>query len=364
MARLLVVEAGDVPPAVAHALDTPGQVVAPLPRDPAERAAALAMLRPDLAETAPDAAFVLATSGSTGRPKGVVLTRSGVLAAASATHERLGGPGRWTCPLPVSYVAGLMILARSHVAGLPARVVGGPVPPAGADRSYTSVVPTQLHRALDDPGATAALASYAAVLVGGAGLAPDLRRRAEVAGIRVVATYGATETCGGVVYDGRPLTGVEVAVRDDGRILITGPSVFAGYRLDPVATAEVLSGRTFATSDRGTWHGGTLTVAGRVDDVVISGGVNVDLAELQRVVDATFGAERVVVLAVADADWGRRVVAATTDATTADRVRHELEPLVGRAAVPKETRVLVSFPRLASGKIDRRALARFWPGGD
>ena len=86
MARLLVVEAGDVPPAVAHALDTPGQVVAPLPRDPAERAAALAMLRPDLAETAPDAAFVLATSGSTGRPKGVVLTRSGVLAAAAATH--------------------------------------------------------------------------------------------------------------------------------------------------------------------------------------------------------------------------------------------------------------------------------------
>ena len=166
----------------------------------------------------------------------------------------------------MSYVAGLMILARSHVAGLPARVVGGPVPPAGEDRSYTSVVPTQLHRALDDPGATAALASYAAVLVGGAGLAPDLRRRAEVAGIRVVATYGATETCGGVVYDGRPLTGVEVAVRADGRILITGPSVFAGYRLDPVATAEVLSGRTFATSTgaRGTaarspWRGGSTT---------------------------------------------------------------------------------------------------------
>lgn len=362
MAQLTLVEPRDVPAAVARVLDGSGEVLGLLPADPAERAAAVAMLRPEIAENTPDAAFVAATSGSTGRPKGVVLTRAAVLAAADAAHRRLGGPGRWTCVLPVSYVAGLMVVARSHVAGVPARIAEhGVVPLAAGSRSYLSVVPTQLHKALADPDVARAYVSYDAVLVGGAGLAPDLRARAEEVGIRVVATYGATETCGGVVYDGRPLDGVGVSLGEGDRIHLSGPSVFAGYRLDPEATAAVLSERTFATSDRGRWDGTTLTVLGRVDDVVISGGVNVDLAALQRVVDEVYGAERVVVLAVPDERWGQRVVAVTLDVGIAAGLRQDLEGRVGRAAVPKDTRLLVSFPRLASGKIDRRALARDWP---
>ncbi len=364
MARVHCVEPGDVPAAVARVLDGSGEVVVPLPADAAERRVVLAALRPELDEPTPDAAFVVATSGSTGRPKGVVLTRSGVLASAVATHERLGGPGRWTCVLPVSYVAGLMVLARSHVAGLPARVVrDGVIPGSVEARSYVSLVPTQLHRALSEPESAAALASYDAVLVGGAALAPELRERAAAAGIRVVATYGATETCGGVVYDGMPLSGVRITLGVDDRILIDGPSVFAGYRLDPAATAAVLTGRTFATADRGRWDGDRLTVLGRVDDVVISGGVNVDLAELQRLVDGRYGVERVVVFAVADEHWGQQVVAVTTDAAVVARLRDDLVGQVARAAVPKQVRHLDSVPRLASGKIDRRALAREWSEG-
>jgi O-succinylbenzoic acid--CoA ligase len=361
VARVVVTGPESVPAAVARVLDGSGEVIAPLPVDRAEAATAVAMLRLDEPEPTPDAAFIVATSGSTGRPKGVILTRTAVLAAAEAAHARLGGPGRWTCVLPVSYVAGLMVLARSHVAGAPARVVGaGPVPRAGAERSYLSVVPTHLHRALADQDQIEALASYDAVLVGGAALSPDLRARAEQAGIRLVSTYGATETCGGVVYDGRPLDGTEVAIDADERIRLTGPSVFAGYRLDPVATAAALDGRTYVTADRGAWDGSSLTVLGRLDDVVISGGVNVDLAELQRVVDEVYGAERVVVLAVSDQRWGHRVVAASVDSEAAATVREAVAARLAPAAVPRECRVLASFPRLASGKIDRRALVRDW----
>ena len=362
MARIRLVAPNEVPGALAGALDGSGEVLAPLSADPAERAAALAMLRPDIAEDTPDALLVAATSGSTGRPKGVVLSRGAVVAAAAAAHARLGGGGQWTCVLPVSYVAGLMVLARSHLAGFSARVVGdGSIPPAEAGvRSYISVVPAQLHRALAHPPALAALATYEAVLVGGAALAPDLRASVEGAGVRVVATYGATETCGGVVYDGVPLGGVTVALGTDDRIQLTTPSVFSGYRLDPDATARVLSGSTFTTSDRGRWDGSMLTVLGRADDVVISGGVNVDLAELQRVVDQLYGAERVVVFAVPDPRWGQMVVAATVSPEVAALVRDDLAGRVSRAATPKEVRLVDSFPRLSSGKIDRRALGVSW----
>ena len=169
MARIRLVAPNEVPGALAGALDGSGEVLAPLSADPAERAAALAMLRPDIAEDTPDALLVAATSGSTGRPKGVVLSRGAVVAAAAAAHARLGGGGQWTCVLPMSYVAGLMVLARSHLAGFSARVVGdGSIPPAEAGvRSYISVVPAQLHRALAHPPALAALATYEAVLVVG-----------------------------------------------------------------------------------------------------------------------------------------------------------------------------------------------------
>ncbi len=354
----------DVPAAVAEVVAGSGQVIAPLPSEKSERGAALAMLRPDQPEPTPDAAFVVATSGSTGRPKGVVLTRSAVIAAAEAAHVRLGGPGRWTCLLPVSYVAGLMVVVRSEVAGAAARIVtDGVIPAAGDERSYLSIVPTQLHRALREPGSSAALASYDAVLVGGAPLPREVRDQAAIAGIRVVTTYGATETCGGVVYDGVPLGGVTVDLAEGERILLEGPTTFSGYRLDPEATAAVLRGRTFATSDRGSWDGQRLTVLGRLDDVVISGGINVDLAALQRVVDEVYGAERVVVFAVPDQTWGQRIVAVTTASGVVEGLRGEVAGKVAKAAVPKEVRLVVSLPRLASGKIDRRALARGWSEG-
>jgi O-succinylbenzoic acid--CoA ligase len=238
--------------ALQNALDD-GPSIAPLPDDPAEAERVLAMLQPELPVTEPDAAAVLTTSGSTGHPKGVVLSRSAITASAQATHDRLGGPGRWLLALPGHYVAGLMVIARSVIDGTPLIEIGSDLAglsdavrrPAG-QRCYLSLVPTQLVRALRDAQLTTALARTDAVLLGGGPAPAQLLERARSAGIRVVTTYGMTETCGGCVYDGVPLDSVDVALApqtgDTGRISIGGPTLFSGYRLRPELTEQSLIG--------------------------------------------------------------------------------------------------------------------------
>jgi O-succinylbenzoic acid--CoA ligase len=323
------------------------------------------MLRPEVPLAEPDAALVVATSGSTGRPKGVVLSRAALAASASATHERLGGPGVWHCALPTSYVAGVMTLVRAHFAGTEPVFAASDLHDVapGAGRHYLSVVPTQLHRALADETLTRRLAGFAAILLGGAAADPGLLGRARASGLNVVTTYGASETCGGCVYDGVPLPGVEVTL-DAGRVAIAGEVLFSGYRLDAAATASALVEGRFVTADRGAWDAeGRLLVLGRLDDVVISGGVNVDLAAAQRVADALLGtpeAGGIVLVGVPDADWGTRVVAVTASGLTTDDVRTRLASGLGRAALPQEVRRVGSLPRTAAGKIDRQALVRGW----
>jgi len=361
---LTVVDPAELWAALPAALDGAGCLA------PASDPATVAMLRPEVPLEDADAALIVATSGSTGRPKGVLLSRRALVASAAATHERLGGPGRWHCALPTSYVAGVMTLVRAHVAGVPPVFVAPDLGDlaAGPGRNYLSLVPTQLHRALERPAVAALLARFDAVLVGGAALPGDVRARAAASGIAVVATYGMSETCGGAVYDGVPLAGVDVDVAPgSGRVTIGGPVLFSGYRLDPDATAAALVGGRFVTADRGRWADGRLRVLGRVDDVVISGGVNVDLAEAQRVADEVLGppeAGGIVLVAVPDDTWGARIVAVTTSALTVDAVRARLGERLGRAALPRAVRRVGSLPRTASGKIDRQTLiAREVPGG-
>ena len=236
-----------------------------------------------------DAAVVIATSGSTGAPKGVLLSRAAIRASVEATHSRLGGTGDWALALPTHYIAGLMVLARACLGG--ARVV--PVhsdlrnlqQAAGllSERRYISLVPAQLDRALRHAEVIAALASFSAVLVGGSPMGDGLVERARAV-IKVVTTYGMSETCGGCVYDGEPLRGVDVDLAEDGRILIRSAALFAGYRLRPDLTAEAVVDGRFRTQDRGSWDAGRLVVLGRTDDIVITGGHKVDLADVEQAV--------------------------------------------------------------------------------
>jgi O-succinylbenzoic acid--CoA ligase len=322
------------------------------------------VLRPDLPVAETGAGVVVLTSGSTGTPKAVVLSASAILASAAATHARLGGVGDWVCVLPTHYVAGMMTVARAVAGGRRASFARPDLSdlPAPEGRSYLSVVGAQLYRAASDPGLLARLRDYAAVLVGGSAVSRYLLDEVRAAGVALVETYGMAETCGGCVYDGHPLDGVGVELAE-GRIALTGPMAFSGYRLQPGLTAEVLRGQTVLTRDRGVLVDGRLQVTGRIDDVVISGGVNVDLAEAQRIAEELFGppeAGGLVMLAVPDPRWGHRIVAATTGATTLAEAAGRLAGRLESAALPRELRRLDAVAYTPSGKIDRPALQRAW----
>jgi O-succinylbenzoic acid--CoA ligase len=292
--------------------------------------------------------LVIATSGSTGQPKRVVLSRDAMRASALATQERLGGPGQWVLNLPPAYVAGVQVLYRSVVAGTePVHEIEE----LWGDRTYISLVPTQLYRALEDGFDTQALTRFDAVLVGGGPLAPDVRAEAERAGIRIVQTYGMSETSGGCVYDGRPLSGVRILIDDGGQVLLRGPMLFDGYEGEPGRTASVMQDGWFQTNDLGRLEGGLLWVDGRVDDVIISGGVKVPARSVADAITAHLGAEAVVV-GVPDDEWGERVVAvvATDDPISLDAVRDVIEP---RSWAPRQLVVVDEIPTLPNGKPDR-----------
>jgi len=337
-----------------------GDPVAPLPEP-----RLLPALAPEQDVAEPDAAVVVTTSGSTGEPKAVVLSRAAIRFSAAATHERLGGPGDWVCALPTQHVAGLMTIARAVLAGRTVRFAAtdlSDLPAAGA-RSYLSLVAAQLDRALARPAQVAVLRGYAAILVGGSAVPATLRARAADAGLVIVTTYGMSETCGGCVYNGVPLDGVRVHL-DEGRISLGGPMAFSGYRLRPDLTAGVLSGDLVRTNDSGRWADGRLQVLGRIDDVVVSGGHNVDLGAAQRAGDAAFGPGVLALLAVPDARWGVRIVAVTTAEVTLDEVRTRLAPALAAPALPRELRRVATLAYTSIGKINRAEMLRDWQKGN
>ena len=315
-----------------------------------------------LADPAEPEPVVVETSGSTGSPKRVVLSRRAVLASVAATTSRLGGSGPWVLALPMTYVAGLQVVCRSLVAGH--RPVLLAEQPSLADAiaaaglaPYVSLVATQLHRALESPADTAALAACSAVLVGGGPVDRPLRERARAAGIRAVATYGSAETAGGCVYDGLPLDGVAVAIGGDGRIRITGPTLFERYDGDPALTSEVLVDGWFRTADAGRFdEDGRLQVLGRLDDMVVSGGVKVPAgvvaARLREHADVT----AVEVGGVPDDEWGQRVVAWIVGSISLDQARAWVAEVYPSSWAPREVVVLDALPVLANGKVDRLAL--------
>ena len=324
---------------------------------------------------------VVATSGSSGPPKGVLLPASALLASASATHDRLGGPGRWLLALPAHHVAGIQVLVRSLVTGTEPGVMDlsrGFTPAAFAvaarrlrgHRRYTAVVPTQLVRLLDggsDGGdGLRELARFDGVLVGGAGTPASVLEQARAAGVRVVTTYGASETCGGCVYDGIPLDGVLVRVEADRRVLLGGPTLARGYRggdPDGAFTRDRAGVRWWRTADAGRWSGGRLHVLGRLDDAVLSGGVTVVPATVEAALLQLPEVAEALVAGVPDPQWGQRVVAAVVPAPGAAApdlaaVRAHVGAVVGPHAAPRQLLVLDALPLIGVGKPDRAAVAR------
>ncbi len=303
------------------------------------------------------APWIVETSGSTGRPKRVALSRDAVLASVHASARRLGGSGRWLLAVPAAYVAGVQVICRSLVAGHEPLVLEDHASFADAAREadFVSLVPTQLHRLLDTDAA--ALRDFHTVLLGGGPIDPALRRRAADAGVRVVATYGSAETAGGCVYDGYALDGVAVALGPDGRIRIAGPTLFDGYDGDPGLTAEVLVDGWFLTADAGRLDDdGRLHVLGRVDDVVVTGGVNVPAPAVAARLREHPGVVAAEALGVPDEEWGNRLVAFVVGEVPLDELRAWVAEAHPRSWAPRQLVTLPEIPLLANGKPDRLAL--------
>lgn len=408
--------------------------------------------------------MVLRTSGSTtGTGKLVGVSMDALVASARATHKRLCGPGIWVLALPAYHAAGVQVLVRAAVAGTHvfnaykeggfdpqhlAQVIdaacvaaadcdagssfdddavsscaggaGGEAEGAlAADDSgracpvYTSLVPTQLRRALDDEQLRGALARLDAVLIGGAAADTQLLEQAKAAGIRVVTTYGMSETCGGCVYDGQPLPGVSMDVdQATGAIWLSGPMLATGYLGDEERTrrcfvsrpqAQVAEGtsnaggtasaaesaeagvggpgagsdagageparRWFITSDRGHIVDGRLQVLGRLDDVIISGGIKVEPGPIEALLALNPLVSECAVVGLPDLQWGQVVTAVVVPASMPGlgrvdegailaQIRVYLEQKLSGAQCPKQVLLADALPYKGIGKVDRRALAQ------
>ncbi len=375
----------DVLPAVRRALDGDGPALLPIAAGEGTRTgevlgAGTALGPGEDSDTDPTA-LVVATSGSTGEPKGVLLSASALRASAEATHRHLGGAGRWLLAMPAHHVAGLQVLVRSLTAGTtPAAVdtTRGFRPGRFADAArnvltsgsphYTALVPTQLARLLDgssddSPEGLAALREFDAVLLGGAATPPALLNRAREAGVRVVTTYGMSETSGGCVYDGVPLAGTRIHVGGEapGPISLAGPMLARGYRGDPEATATAFTDGWFRTGDLGHQRAGKLEVLGRADDVIVTGGVNVAPLTVERALTEHPGVREACVFGTPDDEWGEIVTAAIvpTDAAApppVDALRSHTRERAGAAATPKRIALVDELPLRGPGKPDRAAL--------
>ena len=371
-------------------------------------------------------AAIVRTSGSTGMPKRTSLPAASLAASAASTREQLGGDGHWLLALPLHYVAGLAVVSRAllgdtrlatldlreHFTASSFAVATALLAEAAEEDAelsgvvrplYTSLVPTQLTRLLQDRVGTEALRAYAAVLVGG-GRTPDATRAAAAeAGINVVLTYGSAETCGGCVYDGAALPGVRVRAVD-GRLQLGGPMVAGGYLGDPERTDEHFhrdadGTRWYVTDDLGAVASdGTVSVSGRIDDVINTGGVKVSAQEVQRVIEALPWVREALVVGVPDPEWGQAVAlglsvgqgasegasapgaaphaGSTSDAASSStstfieappgdlapdrlsQLRDVVRSTHGGPAMPRIVRLYPALPRLGNGKPDRQTVIR------
>lgn len=354
-------DAAAVHRALRHALSADGPAVLPYAGD------APTDLPPEVPKRV---ALVVETSGSTGRPKRVVLSSGALLASAAASESALGGPGQWLLALPAHYIAGINVLVRSITAQLdPVLMSPDGFTAAGFATAATrlehphrlvSLVPAQLARLIAEPAGVEALRPFAHVLVGGQSTPRGLLDAALEAGIRVTRTYGSSETSGGCVYDGVPIGDTEIAIVD-GRVELAGSVLAEGYLDDPDRTAAAFSERDgrrwYRTDDAGELVDGALRVTGRVDDVIVSGGVKVSLGAVEDVVRSLPGLGGAIVVGVPHPQWGQVPVVVSEVPADADAVRAAVIARLGREAAPARIALAPRMPLLSTGKPDRLAAA-------
>jgi O-succinylbenzoic acid--CoA ligase len=306
-------------------------------------------------------AIVVSTSGSTGDAKEVGLSAAALLASAKATNKFFGASKgqTWSLLLPLTHIAGINVLVRALELGtiaIDARGITGKYP----DADYTAIVPTQLFRALNgDSDLLAHLLIAKSVLVGGAALDKKLAEQARAARINVIESYGMTETCGGCVYDGLPIGDTSVEINKDGLIKISTASLATTYLNDPPGWSSKLENGYFLTSDIGELNNGKLTVTGRADDVIVTGGENISLHKVEEVIRGAFAGIECAAFAVADQQWGQALHLAIAGEVKPElsAINQSLSSKISAAAKIKRAIYLDQLPKTALDKVNRQELA-------
>jgi O-succinylbenzoic acid--CoA ligase len=339
-----------------------------------DRARPTAVLEPDgeltfFAQPAPiDAGIgvVVATSGTGGTPKLVELTRNAVAAAVEGSRRALGAADddAWVACLSPAHVGGLLVFLRAALLGGPVTVLDGfepgalvaATPPGGS----VALVPTMLRRLVD---AQADLSGFGVLLLGGGPVPSELRAAAEARGARIVSTYGLTESCGGVVYDGVPFEGTHVRIGADARIELRGPTIMEGYRHDPAATGATFTTHGwFLTADAGSLDDdGRLHVRGRLDEAIRTGAETVWPDEVERALQQHPKVADVAIAGRPHPEWGQQVVAFVVPATPDDppsleELRDHASERIARHKTPRELVLVAELPRTSSGKVRRADL--------
>jgi o-succinylbenzoate---CoA ligase len=338
---------------------------------------------------------VVWTSGTSGSPRGVLLTAAGFESNTAGTAERLGlePSDRWMLSLNHAHVGGLALVVRAALLGVPLVPLpqfDGAAFLALAERwgvTHASLVPTHLHRVIEALGDARAPETFRAILLGGAASPPPLVRSAGLHGLPVAVTYGLTEATSQVATatpdesqelpgsPGRPLPSVEVDIGEDGSVRVRGAVVAAGA----VRAAEGEDGPTVVplvdsdgwldTGDLGHLDAdGRLHVTGRRSDRIISGGVNVDPVEVERVLLAHPSVVEASVVGVPDPEWGERVVAAVAFREDgpfpgSEALSAYLRGRLVGAKRPKELHPVAALPRNPNGKVDRAAVRALFRSG-
>lgn len=311
----------------------------------------------------PGVVLVVPSSGTADVPRLAAFDRASIEAAVQTSAEALGASNadRWLCCLPVEHIGGLMVLFRGVLLGGGVTIHERFDPEAVLDElgvAFASVVPTMLERLVESDED---LSSFRSILVGGARLDPGLRRRAELAGASVVETYGMTESCGGVVYDGVPLRGTQVRIGPEGEIQLRGPTLMRGYRLDP--STPFTDDGWLRTHDAGELDpDGRLRIAGRLDDLVITGGEKVWPGRVEGALAEHPRVREVAAAGRPDPEWGEHltvwiVPVDPAEPPTLDDLRAFAAETLPRYAAPRELILVDRLPRTRSGKVRRADLA-------
>jgi len=336
-------------------------------------------------------AAVLFTSGTSGEPRAAVLTHGNFLWSALASARNLGvrEADLWLCCMPLHHVGGLSILIRAAMTGtaallhdhFDAEAVSRAIDEDGV--TLVSLVPTMLSRLLDVRKGRHFPDSLRAALIGGGPAAASLLESAAKLDLRALPTYGLTEAASqvttlplrewprGLASAGRRLPFIGVEIRDEadrlagpgveGEIVVSGPTVMAGYLSDPAGTEAALRRRRLRTGDVGMWDDeGRLVVLDRRADRIVTGGENVSPEEVERAIASHPAVRAACVVGVPSREWGQEVAVAVEPkagrTVTLEALREHARASLSGFKLPRRFLILPSLPRSSSGKLLRRVV--------